>query len=68
MEIIAYGMVHHVAKAFLHLQVFLPAVMAKLTFEDGAAVQAIIFFTVMLFHDTFKYVEWRVLPQHYVYT
>lgn len=31
MKIITYGMVHHVAKAFLYLQVFLPAVMAKFT-------------------------------------
>ncbi len=29
MEVIAYGMVHHVPKAFLYLQVFLPAYMAK---------------------------------------
>ena len=50
MKIIAYGMVHHVAKAFLHLQVFLPAVMAKFTFEDGAAIKAVIFFAVMFFH------------------
>ena len=50
MKIIAYSMVHHMPKAFLHLQVFLPAVMAKFTFKDGAAVQAIIFFTVMFFH------------------
>jgi len=32
MKIIANGMVHHVAKAFFHLQVFLPAVMAKFPF------------------------------------
>lgn len=50
MEIIAYGMVHHVAKTFLHLQVFLPAIMAKFTFEDGAAIKAVIFFAIMLFH------------------
>jgi len=50
MKIVADGMVHHVAKAFLHLQVFLPAVMAIFAFEDGAAVQAIIFFAVMLLH------------------
>ena len=31
MEIIAYGMVHHMAEAFLYLQVFLPANVAKLS-------------------------------------
>jgi hypothetical protein len=50
MKIIAYGMVHHVAEAFLDLQVFLPAVMAVFTFECGAAIQTVIFVTVMLFH------------------
>ena len=38
MKIIADGMIHHVAKAFLHLQVFLPAIVTKLPFEDGPAV------------------------------
>lgn len=50
MKVIAYGMVHHVAKAFFYLQIFLPAVVAKFTFEDGAAIKAVIFFAVMLFH------------------
>ena len=32
MEVIADGVVHHVAKAFLYLQVFLSAFMAEFTF------------------------------------
>jgi hypothetical protein len=51
-KIIAYGMVKHVAKAFLHLQVFLPAFMAKVSLQIGSAVKAIGFVPVMLFHST----------------
>ena len=53
MKVIADGMVHHVAKAFLYLQVFLAAVMAKFTFQNSAAVKAVIFFAVMFFHELF---------------
>jgi len=38
MEIIADGMVHHVAEAFLHFKVLLAANMAKLTHQRSAAV------------------------------
>ncbi len=50
MKIVAYGMIHHVAKAFPDLQVFLAANMAKPALQLCAAVQAIIFCAVMLFH------------------
>jgi len=49
-EIIADGMVHHVAKAFLYFQVWLPAIVAIFPFEDGTAVQAVIFVPVVFFH------------------
>jgi hypothetical protein len=50
MKIIAYGVVHHMAKAFFYLQVFLAAIMTELSFKCSAAVEAIIFMSVMLFH------------------
>lgn len=50
MEIITYGMVHHMAKAFFYLKVFLPAYMAKLTLQSSTAVKAVVFFTVMFLH------------------
>jgi hypothetical protein len=50
MKIIADGMVHHVAKAFLYFKVFLAAVMAIFPFKGGAAIQTVIFVPVMLFH------------------
>jgi len=49
-KVIADGMVHHVTKAFVQFQVFLAAVMAIVSLNDGAAVQTIIFVAVMLFH------------------
>ena len=49
-EIIANGMVNHVAKAFFNLQVLLPAVVAKFTLQLASAVQAIMFVTVVFFH------------------
>jgi len=49
-KIIAYGVVHHVAKAFFDLQVLLPANMTKLSLQGGPAIQAVIFFAVMFLH------------------
>jgi len=50
MKIIADGVIHHVAKTFLHLQVFLPAIVAKLTLQNGSAIKAIVFFPIMFLH------------------
>ena len=50
MEIIADGMVHHVAEAFLYLQVFLTAIVAIFSFEDGAAIEAVVFVAIVFFH------------------
>ena len=50
MKVIADGMVHHVAEAFLYFKVFLSAVMAVFPFEGGAAVQTVVFVPVMFFH------------------
>ena len=50
MEIIANRMVHHMAKAFLYLQVFLPAIRAKLKFDICPAIQTVMFFPVIFFH------------------
>jgi len=50
MEIITNRMVHHMAKAFLYLQVFLTAIRAKLKFDIEPAIQAVMFFPVILFH------------------
>ena len=38
MKVIAYGMIHHVAKAFFDLQVFLPANVAVFTLQLSSAV------------------------------
>lgn len=50
MKVIAYGMAHHMAEALLQLQVFLAAIVAKLSFEGCSAIQTVIFFAVMFFH------------------
>jgi len=42
-------MFHHMAEAFLDLQVFLPAIGAKMKGYEGAAIQAISFLAVMFF-------------------
>jgi hypothetical protein len=42
--------IHHVAKVFSDVEVFLAAVMTKFTFQRGATVKAIIFCPVMLLH------------------
>ena len=50
MKVIADGMVHHVAKAFFDLQVFLSAFMAVMAFQYGSAVKAVVLFAVMFLH------------------
>ena len=50
MKVIAYGMVHHMTKAFSYLQVFLSAVMTIMTFQNSSAIKTIIFYTVMFLH------------------
>jgi len=49
-KVVADGMVHHMTEAFMEFQVFLAAVMAIMSLNDGAAIQTIIFVAVMLFH------------------
>lgn len=44
-------MFHHMAEAFLDLQVFLPAIGAKMKGYEGAAIQAISFLAVMFFYE-----------------
>ena len=51
MKIIADRMVHHVAKAFFNFQVFLSAVMTKMTLQNSSAIKAIVVMSVMLFHN-----------------
>lgn len=50
MKIIAYRVIHHVAKALLHLQVFLPAIVAKLTLQNGSTIKAVVFSPIVFFH------------------
>lgn len=50
MKIIANGMVHHMAEAFMELQIFLPAVMTIVTLKYGSAIKAILLKPIMLFH------------------
>src|SRR3569623_1934730 len=54
-KIVADGMVHHVTKTFMQFQVFLAAIMAIMTFQYSSAIQTIIFFAIMFFHDLTPY-------------
>ena len=49
-EIVTDCVIHHVAKVFPDVQVFLAAVMTKFTSERCAAIKAIIFRPIMLLH------------------
>ena len=67
-EIIAYGMAHHVAKAFFYFQVFLAALITEFALQYSSAVKAIVLFTVMFFHGLVKRVVWHAQALRCVYT
>lgn len=51
MKVVTDGMVHHMTKAFMDLEVFLAAVMTVMALKYGTAIQTIILIPVMFFHD-----------------
>jgi hypothetical protein len=51
MKIITDRMVHYMGKTLFNFEVFLPADMTEIALQSGSAIEAIIFMSVMLFHD-----------------